>query len=189
MLIACYRDSFLNGSGVAVASARAGNVIGGGDWSDNRLLPDAVKAWGGGQILRIRRPEAIRPWQHVLEALAGYLHLAERLWARPELAGAYNFGPHTYEAATVRKVITIAQQVYGQGEIIWGDGTDGPHEAGWLALEIAKARVELGVQPLWGLTDTINRTMEWYREQKRGADSRSLCEADIASYRKALLDR
>ena len=189
MLIACYRDSFLKENGVAVASARAGNVIGGGDWSDDRLLPDAVKAWGAKQTLNIRRPQAIRPWQHVLEALSAYLQLAEHLWARPELAGAYNFGPSPHEAATVREVITIAQQVYGQGEIAWGDGTQGPHEAGWLALEIAKARVELGIQPLWGLPDTITRTVEWYREQQRGADARHLCETDITTYEKALVSR
>ena len=189
MVIACYRDSFLKEKDVAVASARAGNVIGGGDWSDDRLLPDAVKAWGAKQTLHIRRPEAIRPWQHVLEALSGYLQLAEHLWARPELAGAYNFGPHTHEAATVREVITIARQVYGQGEIVWGDGTEGPHEAGWLALEIAKAQLELGVQPRWGLTDTINRTMEWYREQQQGADARHLCDTDIITYEKALVSR
>ncbi|WPL20175.1 CDP-glucose 4,6-dehydratase [Thiorhodovibrio frisius] len=149
LVIASYRDAFLAEQGVAVASARAGNVIGGGDWADDRLLPDAVRAWHHGQPLPVRRPEAIRPWQHVLEPLNAYLQLAEQLWAHPERAGGYNFGPHTHEAASVRQVIEHAQVLYGCGEVLWGDGQDGPHEAGWLALEIAKARHQLGLAPRW----------------------------------------
>ncbi len=93
MAIASYRDAFLSAQGVAVASARAGNVIGGGDWSEDRIIPDAVRAWQAGQTLEVRRPQAIRPWQHVLEPLAGYLTLAQALWQRPALADSYNFGP------------------------------------------------------------------------------------------------
>ncbi len=102
VVIASYRDAFLSEQGVAVASARAGNVIGGGDWSEDRLLPDAVRAWQAGEALHVRRPAAIRPWQHVLEPLAGYLILAETLWDRPALAGAYNFGPATPAQPMVR---------------------------------------------------------------------------------------
>ena len=93
LVVASYRDSFLAGKGVAVATARAGNVIGGGDWSEDRLIPDAVRAWTAGKVLFVRRPSAVRPWQHVLEPLSGYMRLAERLWQDPALAGAYNFGP------------------------------------------------------------------------------------------------
>lgn len=182
IVAASYRDAFLAQQGVAVASARAGNVIGGGDWSADRLIPDAVRAWQVGRPLEIRRPQAIRPWQHVLEPLAGYLALAEKLWARPELAGAYNFGPETHEAATVRDVVDLARMAYGSGDVIYGDGTQGPHEAGWLALETAKARVLLGVTPKWTLAETVNRTMAWYRAQHEGGDARSLCEAEIAAY-------
>lgn len=182
IVIASYRDAFLQEQGVAVASARAGNVIGGGDWSEDRLIPDAVRAWQGGQPLEIRRPQAIRPWQHVLEPLAGYLALAEKLWHHPELAGAYNFGPHTHEAATVKKVVELARQVYGKGDVRYGDGNSGPHEAGWLALETAKARVALGVQPRWNLAETVTRTMAWYRAQQAGADARELCLAEIEQY-------
>lgn len=182
IVIASYRDAFLAERGVAVASARAGNVIGGGDWSDDRLIPDAVRAWQNGRALEIRRPQAIRPWQHVLEPLSGYLALAQKLWEQPELAGAYNFGPETSEAATVREVVQLARAAYGAGEVIYGDGTEGPHEAGWLALEIAKARCVLGIRPKWAITEAVIRTMNWYRAQREGADARKLCEAEIAAY-------
>ncbi len=185
IVIASYRDAFLAAQGVAVASARAGNVIGGGDWSADRLIPDAVRAWQNGQPLEIRRPQAVRPWQHVLEPLAGYLALAEALWQRPELAGAYNFGPQTHEAATVRDVVEQARQSYGVGDVHYGDGSEGPHEAGWLALEIAKARVALGVRPKWDLVQAVARTMAWYKAQHAGADVRALCLADIAAYEAA----
>lgn len=186
IVIASYRDAFLQAQDVAVASARAGNVIGGGDWSEDRLIPDAVRAWQADEILEIRRPQAIRPWQHVLEPLHGYLTLAEQLWLHPELAGAYNFGPHTHEAATVKEVVELARQAYGKGDVRYGDGSAGPHEAGWLALETAKARVGLGVQPQWNLAETVTRTMAWYQAQHAGADARELCLAEIADYERIL---
>lgn len=182
LVAASYRDAFLTEQGVAVATARAGNVIGGGDWSADRLIPDAIRAWESGSPLEIRRPSAIRPWQHVLEPLAGYLVLAERLWRQPELAGAYNFGPETNSVATVREVVELACRVYGRGEIIWGDGLEGPHEAGYLALEISKARKELGVSPRWTLSEAVDHTLNWYRNLTLGIDARSLCLADITDY-------
>ena len=182
IIISSYRDAFLAEQGVAVASARAGNVIGGGDWSEDRLIPDAVRAWQSGHTLEIRRPQAIRPWQHVLEPLAGYLTLAQKLWQQPELAGAYNFGPQTDKAATVRQVVELARTDYGNGEVIYGDGTEGVHEACWLALEVAKARILLSIAPKWALAETVNRTMTWYRAQHAGADARKLCEAEMAAY-------
>lgn len=182
IVIASYRDAYLAEKNIAVASARAGNVIGGGDWSEDRLIPDAIRAWNTSQPLQIRRPQAIRPWQHVLEPLSGYIRLAEKLWQQPELAGAYNFGPETHEAATVREVVQLAQSAYGNGQVSWYDGNEGPHEAGWLTLEIAKARTALGVEPLWSLVEAVQRTMHWYRQQHDGADARTVCEADIAAY-------
>jgi CDP-glucose 4,6-dehydratase len=182
IVIASYRAAYLQAQGVAVASARAGNVIGGGDWSEDRLIPDAVRAWQAGSALNIRNPNAIRPWQHVLEPLSAYLRLAECLWHDPQTAGAYNFGPHTADAATVGDVITLARQTYGRGD--WANlaDPDAPHEAGWLALEVAQARVTLGVQPRWALRDAVQRTMAWYRRFAEGADARALCEADISDY-------
>lgn len=182
IVIASYRDAYLAQQGVAVATARAGNVIGGGDWSEDRLIPDAVRAWQTATPLEIRRPQAIRPWQHVLEPLSGYLALAQKLWVQPELAGAYNFGPHTHEAATVREVIEHARTVFAHGEVIYGDGNTGPHEASWLTLETAKVRETLGITPQWTLAETVNRTMVWYCTQQQGVDARSLCEAEIAAY-------
>ena len=182
LVTASYAAAFLKERQVAVATARAGNVIGGGDWSADRLLPDAVRAWQAGQPLEIRRPEAIRPWQHVLEPLAAYLRLAEHLWHTPQDAGAYNFGPDTAEAATVRTVVEQARATWGGGEVVWGDGTQGPHEAGWLALEVAKARQVLGVQARWGLTESVARTLAWYRQHGAGADARTLCLAELADY-------
>jgi CDP-glucose 4,6-dehydratase len=182
MVIESYRHAFLAPRGVAVASARAGNVIGGGDWSEDRLIPDAVRAWQSGQILEVRRPQAIRPWQHVLEALAAYLRLANRLWHEPSLAGPYNFGPESNEVASVRDVIELAREAYQGGGVAWGDGIGGPHEAGCLVLESVKARTTLGVQPRWDLGEALRRTMQWYRRQRDGASALSLCEADIADY-------
>ena len=182
VVIASYRDSYLAAQGVAVASARAGNVIGGGDWSADRLIPDAVRAWASGQALAIRNPQAIRPWQHVLEPLAGYLTLAQKLWQQPALAGAYNFGPLTREAGTVEAVVKLASDAYGGGSVHYENGDGNLHEAGWLALEIAKARVMLGVNPRWTLVQSVHRTMAWYRDQQHGADARTLCEAEIAAY-------
>jgi CDP-glucose 4,6-dehydratase len=186
IVIASYRDAFLAEQGVAVASARAGNVIGGGDWSQDRLIPDAVGAWQKGQTLEVRRPDAIRPWQHVLESLAGYLTLAEKLWQQPALAGAYNFGPGTNETTTVRNVVEIARNSFGRGEVRYGNGSDGPHEEAWLALEVAKSAHNLGVKSLWRLAESIENTMSWYRAQHEGEEARVLCEAQIAEYENLL---
>jgi len=182
MIIASYRDAYLCERGTAVASARAGNVIGGGDWSADRLIPDAIRAWSTNQPLQIRNPKAIRPWQHVLEPLAGYLKLAEQLWQHPALAGAYNFGPMTHEAASVRSVVQLARSAYGTGHIAWGDGNGGPHEAGWLALEVAKVRTLIGVKPRWPLVEAVQRTIDWYLRCRNDADVRAICDADIADY-------
>ena len=182
IVIASYRDAFLALQGVAVASARAGNVIGGGDWSDDRLIPDAVRAWEAGDPLVIRSPGAIRPWQHVLDPLAGYLTLAQKIFEEAKLAGAYNFAPLTDEAATVRDLVELACNAYGSGVTIYENNSKGPHEADWLALEVAKARLALGVSSQWTLTEAVNRTMAWYRAQQDGADARALCEMEIAAY-------
>ncbi len=182
IVISSYRDAFLAAQGVAVASARAGNVIGGGDWSQDRLIPDAVRAWQAGQPLVIRSPGATRPWQHVLDPLAGYLTLAQKLFEEAKFAGAYNFGPQTNEVATVRGVVELACTAYGSGVTSYENNSNGPHEAGWLALEVAKARVALGVAPHWTLTEAVNRTMAWYRAQHEGADARALCETEFAAY-------
>jgi CDP-glucose 4,6-dehydratase len=182
IVVACYRDAFLNARGVAVATARAGNVVGGGDWSEDRLIPDAIRAWQAGKVLKVRRPEARRPWQHVLEPLAGYLALARALWERADLAGAYNFGPGIGEVVTVRDVVELARAAYGEGEVHYEDGTEGPYEADRLALEIVKSRKVLTVGPKLTLTSAITQTMAWYRSHRAGAAATALCSADITAY-------
>jgi CDP-glucose 4,6-dehydratase len=182
LVAACWRDAFLAERGVALATARAGNVVGGGDWSADRLLPDAVRAWQRGEVLTVRRPQAVRPWQHVLEPLAGYLLLAEALHAGAAASGAWNFGPHTHEAATVGEVVTRAAQVWGGARWHCPGDDAGPHEAGWLALEVAHARATLGVAPRWDLGQTVQRTLHWYRRQAEGADPTMLCHADIDDF-------
>lgn len=182
ILIESYRSAFLALQGAAVASARAGNVIGGGDWAEDRLIPDAVRAWQNQETLRIRRPDSVRPWQHVLEPLAGYLALARRLWEKPELASAFNFGPASNESVTVRDLIELSREAYGGGSVHYGDGSGGPHEASRLALDTIKARIELGVSSRWTLKETVTRSIEWYQAYRKGVDARELCMADIAAY-------
>jgi CDP-glucose 4,6-dehydratase len=182
IVAASYRDSFLADKGVAIATARAGNVIGGGDWSEDRLIPDMIRAWDADTPLVIRRPQATRPWQHVLEPLSGYLLLAEKLWFTPNIAGAFNFGPKTDEAATVREVVEYARKQYKRGQVIWGDGNEGPHETGWLGLDISKARNTLGVIPKWSLQETLERTVAWYLKHHAGLDARELCIQEIAEF-------
>lgn len=182
IVIDSYRDAYLSSQGIAIASARAGNVIGGGDWSEDRLIPDAVRAWQAAQPLKLRNPHAIRPWQHVLEPLHGYLTLAEKLWFQPESAGPYNFGPVPSEAASVGEVVELAREAYGSGEVIYENNSLGPHETGYLALEISKARASLGITPKWGLVEAVHRTMAWYREQYIGTAARELCETEISDF-------
>jgi CDP-glucose 4,6-dehydratase len=182
MIIESYRQSYLSAQAVAVASARAGNVIGGGDWSEDRLIPDAVRAWQGGKPLTVRRPAAVRPWQHVLEPISGYLILAQRLWQRPELAGAYNIGPGAAETVRVRDLVDLACAAYGEGTTNYVDGSEGPHESAWLALDAAKVKRDLGISHVWTLVEAVRRTMIWYRAQRDGADARELCIADICSF-------
>ena len=186
IVISSYRDSFLSEQGIAVASARAGNVIGGGDWSGDRLIPDAIRAWKDGGVLEIRRPDAIRPWQHVLEPLSGYIRLAQQLWEDPALAGAYNFGPESDGAATVQTVVELARAAYGSGKVRYASDIDGPHEAGLLTLEIKKAKELLAVKPILSLDQAIALTMNWYREQELGQYACVLCDEQINQYEKLM---
>lgn len=181
-----YRSSFFLGRKVGLATARAGNVIGGGDWAEDRLIPDAVRAWSRGGSLDVRRPGAVRPWQHVLEPLHGYITLAERLWSNPELDRHFNFGPDHAAAATVGTVLEAAHAAYGTGDMVLGDGTEGPHEAGYLMLDSSLAAKTLGFVPRWDLGETVRRTMEWYRRYEDGSAAEALCLADIAAYEGAV---
>jgi CDP-glucose 4,6-dehydratase len=184
IISAAWRQSFLAPAGVAVATARAGNVIGGGDWSADRLLPDCVAALTRGEPILIRNPHATRPWQHVLEPLSGYLILAERLFGAGggDVAEAWNFGP---DMADVQPVSTLADDLVALwgGDATW-TRTDvaGPHEAGLLAVDASKARARLGWRPRLTLRDALGWTVDWHRRHGSGEDARRLVLAQISEY-------
>ncbi|MCY0093347.1 CDP-glucose 4,6-dehydratase [Hoeflea ulvae] len=180
MVVAGWRGRF-EAAGCGVATARAGNVIGGGDWAEDRLFPDAIRAWSRGEAIAVRRPLATRPWQHVLEPLRGYLVLAERLASGAALAPAYNFGP-TEDSATVRDVLALAASHFDGAGIDWAESPDGPAEAEALALDPSLAASDLAVSGLWGLEQTVSLTARWYRALLNGGAARNLCEADCNAY-------
>ena len=165
LVTTAYRRSYFadTSSPVAVASVRAGNVIGGGDWGEDRLVPDAVRALQQNQPLVVRNPEAVRPWQHVLEPLAGYLMLAERLYREKDpWAGAWNFGPRVQDAVPVATLANMVFRLWGKGG--WQTDTDQnqPHETQYLALDSSKARHTLGWRPQLSLEEAVGLTVSWY---------------------------
>lgn len=172
--------------GLAVASARAGNVIGGGDWSVDRIVPDCVRAWSQGGSVPVRSPGAIRPWQYVLEPLAGYLTLAASLLAEPvRTAGGWNFGPLPDNCRTVGEVVAALSSTWGGAA--WEDTSDKQvaklHEANFLRLCIDKAVSGLGWRPVWGFDETVAQTVRWYREfYRERADAVPLCLDQIEQY-------
>jgi CDP-glucose 4,6-dehydratase len=182
LVIDSYFKSFLKGQGIGLASARAGNVIGGGDWSDDRLIPDAVKSWESGRTLEIRNPFAKRPWQHVLEPLLGYIRLAESLASNPILSGCYNFGPLSHEAASVKNVIELAKSKYLEANTNYNEINNGPHEAGWLALDVSKVKHILNFEPRLDLTSAVEMTINWYQNFYLGNNAYDMCIHDINNY-------
>lgn len=180
-----WRRSF-GGDGLKIATARAGNVIGGGDWAQDRLLPDIIRALQVGKPVEIRNPAAIRPWQHVLDPLFGYLQLAEKAYgaAGEAYQSSYNFGPEPMDVVTVRELAeTILQHWPGK----WIDASDANavHESGRLALSIDKARHELGWTPVWRFNEAIVRTVEWYRLVDGGKDAADITRDQIAAFEAA----
>ncbi len=182
MVVQSYRQSFFTNQGKGLAAARAGNVIGGGDWSEDRILPDAVRAWSVGQKLEVRHPKATRPWQHVLEPLFGYLCLAEEIHKNSDESTDFNFGPELEDVASVREVVEIALNAFGRGGVVWGVKRDSLHEAKALALDNSKAKAQLGIRPVWSLQEAVSRTMRWYRRQADGENARALCGQDIEDF-------
>lgn len=177
----CYRKSYFSTPGptVRIATARAGNVIGGGDWAEDRLVPDLVRAAASNQSLRIRNPSAIRPWQHVLEPLSGYLRLGQRLWDNADFAGAWNFGPGAAGEVSV-------QQLAAQLGVHWPvlrieqDLAAQPHEATILRLNCDKARQQLSWHPVWDIDTMLTRTANWYRDFHKS--DRVGSAGDLAAY-------
>lgn len=185
---AAYRDSFFPpknhaSHGVAVATARAGNVIGGGDWAPDRLIPDVLAAFGAGRPVLLRNPDAVRPWQHVLEPLLGYLLLAEKLMEEGAAwADAWNFGPVDEDARPVGWIVETLARGWGE-EARWSrDTAPHPHEAGLLRLDCAKARQRLGWHPRWTLGDALAAIIAWHRAHLEGADMRAFTLNQIAQY-------
>jgi CDP-glucose 4,6-dehydratase len=179
----CFRDSFFAARGVGVGTGRAGNVIGGGDYAADRLIPDAVRALQVGERPELRSPGAVRPWQHVLEPLSGYCLLAEKLAANPErFAKGWNFGPPPSDVATVAAVVGQLARLWGQSGDFALQAGDHPHEAEVLTLDSAMAVRELGWAPRLSMQTAVEWTAEWYRAQLDGADPAKLCLDQIRRY-------
>ncbi len=180
LVISSYRRSFFADSEVRVASARAGNVIGGGDYAPDRIVPDFVRARKAKKPLQVRRPEAVRPWQHVLEPLAGYLMLGAELARSKSFATAYNFGPETSDVLTVKDLILQAEHEWPGESTVFGEVAQGPHEAGLLLLDISKAKEELEFKPVWNSAEAIRQTIRWYKNTD--VSDREKCRTQILSY-------
>jgi CDP-glucose 4,6-dehydratase len=183
LVTAAYRRTyFADPDGPRLASARAGNVIGGGDWGEDRLVPDIARSATAGVPAPIRNPGSVRPWQHVMNPLSGYLLLAERLWTDATLAEGWNFGPDDDGALSVGDLATRLTQLWGDGAAWAQDGERHPHEATYLRLDSSKARQRLGWEPRWNVDVALERTAAWYRGYRAQADVRELTLEQIRAY-------
>lgn len=184
LVTASYRDSFFRKTGIRVATARAGNVIGGGDFAEDRLIPDAVRAFTQRQPLILRNPQATRPWQHVLEPISGYVTLAEKLLSDPEggFDTAWNFGPDADGNATVGEVAETFRRFWGNARVECLDNHSGPHEAGRLQLDNSRAKALLDWHPRWFLNDALRHTADWYRTWHEGGDTAALMQRQIEEF-------
>lgn len=189
LVIDSYRKSFFNANDYdnhqkAVASARAGNVIGGGDWAADRLVPDIVRALSQDKPIQIRNPKAIRPWQHVLEPLSGYVLLAEKLMDDPfAYAEGFNFGPNPADTLTVEEMTQLAVKIWGSGEFVFPQLTNQPHEAGLLSLDITKAQNVLGWKPRLNAQEALEYTLAWYKAYYNNpAEARALTYEQIETF-------
>ena len=183
LLTNAYRHSFFSKEKIAVATARAGNVIGGGDWSKDRLIPDIFSAFDAGRAVTVRNPHAIRPWQHVLEPLSGYLMLAEKL-SSSELGfdEAWNFGPQDDGACSVQVLLDKIINLWGDGASWVKQEGDHPHEASYLKLDISKARTGLMWEPKWNLDKALEKTVIWHKAWRAGEEMDSICLGQISDY-------
>ncbi|TGE07940.1 CDP-glucose 4,6-dehydratase [Hymenobacter fodinae] len=189
LVINSYVQSFFNPAAYeqhrkGIAVGRAGNVIGGGDWAKDRIIPDIVRALQLGQPVKVRNPKSVRPWQHVLEPLGGYLVLGAKLAAEPlNYGGAWNFGPHAEDNKTVGDLVSIALKIWGSGSYEQPSLTNQPHEAGLLQLDISKATTKLKWQPKYTAANAIHKTLNWYKALQANKSAASqLVRADIEAY-------
>ncbi|MDV3457495.1 CDP-glucose 4,6-dehydratase [Sphingomonas sp. HF-S4] len=187
LVAAAWRNSFFAEDGPALATVRAGNVIGGGDWAEDRLVPDLVRAFEAGAAPLIRSPDAVRPWQHVLEALGGYLQIAERMLAgERRFADAWNFGPSDEDARPVGWIVERMRAAWGGGSAAAvADSGPRPHEAGLLRLDCSKARAALGWRPALSLDQALDWIVAWHKAVGDGTDARAVTLAQIADYAEA----
>jgi CDP-glucose 4,6-dehydratase len=194
LVVASYRQSFFNPAnyaqhGIGLASVRAGNVIGGGDWALDRLIPDILLAFQENRSVKIRSPNAIRPWQHVLEPLSGYLAIAEKLYTNgSEYAEAWNFGPSDEDAQPVQKIVETLSYAWGGNSSWFLSEGEHPHEAHYLKLDCSKAKMRLNWQPVWNLDTTISRITQWHKEWLAKTNMREHTLAEIKEYMSARVD-
>lgn len=188
LVASSYRQSFFNPEkysehGCALASVRAGNVIGGGDWADDRLIPDILKAFSENRKVEIRSPYAIRPWQHVLEPLSGYISIAEKLYSDgPSFAEGWNFGPKEEDAQPVEIIVEHLAQLWGEGAEWFLSKEVHPHEAHYLKLDCSKARMRLNWQPAWNLETTLEKIVNWHKAWQNGEDIKSYTINETKEY-------
>lgn len=188
LVTAAYRNSYFHPEkyqehGVAIASGRAGNVIGGGDWAEDRLIPDIMRAITRGKPVNIRNPNAIRPWQHVLEPLSGYLMLAQKLHEEgPAYAEGWNFGPNDADAKPVQWIVEKLTKAWGESASWVLDGGNHPHEAHYLKLDCSKAKVRLDWQPRWHLDQALAAIISWQQAYRDGGDMRDITIGQINAY-------
>lgn len=188
LVASSYRQSFFNSDryeehGCALASVRAGNVIGGGDWAKDRLIPDILQAFTSKEKVEIRSPYAIRPWQHVLEPLSGYIVIAEKLYTDgPEFAEGWNFGPKEDDAQPVEKIVNQLTKLWGEGAQWLLSQEVHPHEAHYLKLDCSKARMRLNWQPVWNLETTLDKIVKWQKAWLNGEDIKAYTINEIKEY-------
>lgn len=189
ILAHAWRTSFFSARGVGLATVRAGNVIGGGDWALDRLVPDAIRAFAAGQPLILRKPQATRPWQHVLEPLSGYLRVAEGLYRGEAIAEAWNFGPDEAGVRAVGEVAASMARLWGGSATVRHEiDPAAPHEAGLLSLTSAKARARLGWRPQWPIDEALAQTVDWYKAAQNASPAAvlALTRQQIAAYQTRL---
>lgn len=180
-----YRKSFFQKENIALATARAGNVIGGGDWAKNRIIPDAIRAFLNNKVLLLRNPGATRPWQHVLEPLLGYIILCQKLMAQPkEFSEGWNFGPNNKDIACVSMVIDIMIKSWGDKATWKVDDGFHPHEASLLVLDCLKANNKLHWNPIWNLERSVTETIQWYKAWNSNKDMHEFSINQIKYYQK-----
>jgi CDP-glucose 4,6-dehydratase len=174
-----YKQSFFNEREVGICAVRAGNVIGGGDFSENRLIPDIVRSVNLKHCLDVRYPFAIRPWQHVIEPLKAYMEIAKKQYANPDFGSAYNVGPDSENACKVEYILNFSEKFW-EGEFKWQRVSSVKmHEAGLLKLDSSLVRAKTNWKPTLTIDETLERTLNWYKKQMQGCDTRCLCESDI----------